>query len=60
MKAYVLWIAKAIVAFLTVIATGILAGEFGNLDPWIVYSVQAVIAALGVYITANGPTPEAG
>lgn len=57
MKAWILWIAKAIVALLTVIVTGLLAGELGEFDPWIVYSLQAVIAALGVFITANGPKP---
>jgi hypothetical protein len=53
---WIKYVAKALVAVLTVILTGVVAGEL-NIDPWLVYTIQSVIAGLGVYITANGPKP---
>ena len=49
---YVKWAAKAITAVLTVILTGVFAGEL-NIDPWAVYIIQAVIAGVGVFLVPN-------
>lgn len=56
MIAWLKYAAKAVVAVCTVILTGVVAGEL-ELDPAIVYALQAIVAGLGVFYTKNGEAP---
>jgi hypothetical protein len=49
---YAKTIAKAIVAFLVVIAAGIAAGAI-PLEPWVEIVLAATVAAIGVYVVPN-------
>lgn len=58
MTTWIKYVAKAIVAVLTVVLAGVVAGEL-DIDPYIVYGIQAVIAGLGVFLVPNGDKPAA-
>lgn len=53
---YVKWVAKAITAVVGVVLAGVAANEL-NLDPWVVISLQALVAGLGVFVIRNGDAP---
>lgn len=55
--AWARYVGKAIAAFLTVIIAGIVSGAIGAPE-YVVYIIQAVIAALAVFGITNGPKPE--
>lgn len=56
---YVLWVAKAIAAFITA-GLGAVATYNLDLEPWVMVLATAVLAAIVVFTVPNGDHPSSG
>lgn len=56
-KQYVLWVAKAIAAFITA-GIGAVATYNLELPPWVLVLATALLAAVVTFLVPNGEKPE--